>query len=334
MAAKAKTAYVFPGQGSQAVGMGLQLYSRYSSARDVFHDADAALGFPLSRLCFEGPEEQLAQTVNVQPAVLTVSIACLRAAQELTGNSLPPPDIVAGHSSGEYTALVVAGVLDLSQAVRLVRERGRLMNKCSEVSPGGMIAVLGLDQETVAAVCDATGTEIANINCPGQIVVSGAQGNLTEFIGLAEAKGARRIIPLKVSGAFHSRLMQPALDGLRDAISKITFSEPRLPVVGNVTAQVLTDVSAIKQELTDQIINCVQWQRSVENMIASGVTTFVEVGHGQVLSGLIKRISPAVQVFNIGDVEIEKQVERWRAGQRREQLRTMVEKAIQSQELS
>lgn len=311
---KAKTAYVFPGQGSQVVGMGLELYSRYSSAREVFREADAALGFPLSRLCFEGPEEQLVRTVNVQPAVLTVSIACLRTAQELAGNSLPSPDIVAGHSLGEYTALVVAGVLDLSQAVCLVRERGRLMNECGEISPGGMIAVLGLDQETVTAICNSAGTEIANINCPGQIVVSGAQENLTKFVGLAEAKGARRIIRLKVSGAFHSRLMQPALEGLRGAISELAFSEPLVPVVGNVTAQALTDVFAIKQELSDQIINCVQWQRSVENMIASGVTTFVEIGHGQVLSGLIKRISPAVAVFNVGDVEIERQIERWQVG--------------------
>ncbi|HIE17253.1 MAG TPA: ACP S-malonyltransferase [Dehalococcoidia bacterium] len=294
--------------------MGLELYSRYSSAREVFREADAALGFPLSRLCFEGPEEQLVRTVNVQPAVLTVSIACLRTAQELAGNSLPSPDIVAGHSLGEYTALVVAGVLDLSQAVCLVRERGRLMNECGEISPGGMIAVLGLDQETVTAICNSAGTEIANINCPGQIVVSGAQENLTKFVGLAEAKGARRIIRLKVSGAFHSRLMQPALEGLRGAISELAFSEPLVPVVGNVTAQALTDVFAIKQELSDQIINCVQWQRSVENMIASGVTTFVEIGHGQVLSGLIKRISPAVAVFNVGDVEIERQIERWQVG--------------------
>jgi len=320
---KGKVACVFPGQGSQAVGMGLNLYTQFPSAKDVFDEVNQTLGFSLSRLCFEGPEDKLTQTINVQPAVLTVSIACLKAAEEIIGSSLPLPDIVAGHSLGEYTALVVAGVLSLSEAARLVRERGRLMNEAARVSPGGMIAVLGLDEKTVGDICISADTEISNINCPGQIAVSGAEENLTEFRSLAEAKGARRIIPLKVSVASHSQLMQPALDGLKDAISRFTFHEPLVPVVANVTAQMLTDAQAIKEELVSQITNCVQWQRSIENIIADGVTTFFEIGHGQVLAGLIKRISPTVQVFNIGDVEIDKQIE-----QRKEQIKGLIEKAM------
>ena len=208
------------------------------------------------------------------------------------------------------------------------------MNEAGRVNPGGMVAVLGLDEKTVRDTCLSAGTEISNINCPGQIVVSGVEERLVEFKRLAEMRGARRIIPLKVSGAFHSRLMQPASEGLKKAISGFTFHEPLVPVVANVTAQRLIDVQAIKQELVDQVIHCVQWQRSVENMIADGVTTFLEIGHGQVLAGLIKRINPEVQVLNIGDIGIDEQVEKLWAVQRRQQLRVLVEKTIQSEKSS
>ncbi len=307
---KTKVAYVFPGQGPQTVGMGLDIYEKYRSAKDVFDEVDSTLGFPLSRLCFEGPEDELMQTINAQPAMLTVSIACLKAAKEASSR-LPFPDVVAGHSLGEYTALVVAGVLSLSEAVRLVRERGRLMNEAGQIRAGGMVAVLGLDEDIVRYVCLASGTEISNINCPGQIVVSGAKDKLADFKRLAEAKGAHRIIPLKVSGAFHSHLMQPASDGLKKAISEFTFREPLVPVVANVTAQMLIDAQTIKEELIDQITHCVQWQQSIESMVASGVTTFFEIGHGQVLAGLIRRIDPTVRVLNIGDVDVDKQIEKW-----------------------
>jgi [acyl-carrier-protein] S-malonyltransferase len=331
---KGKVAYIFPGQGSQVVGMGLNLYRRYAAARDVFDEVDKTLDFSLSRLCFEGPEDELTQTINVQPAVLTVSIACLKAAEEIIGSNLPVPAIVAGHSLGEYTALVVVGVLSLSEAVCLVRERGRLMNEAAEVSRGGMLAVLGLDEATVRDICLSSDTEISNINCPGQIVVSGAEGKLAEFKRLAEAKGARRIIRLRVSGAFHSRLMQPVADGLHKFISKFTFSEPLVPVMANVTADTLIDAEAIKEELAAQITRCVRWQESVENMIAGGVTRFVEIGHGQVLADLIKRINPEVPVLNIGDADIEKQVERWWTEYRREHIKGLLEKAIQAEKSS
>jgi [acyl-carrier-protein] S-malonyltransferase len=197
-----------------------------------------------------------------------------------------------------------------------------------------MVAVLGLDEDAVREVCLAAGTEVSNVNCPGQVVVSGAEGELVEFKRLVETKGARRIIPLKVSGAFHSQLMQPAADGLKKAISELNFHEPLVPVVANVTAQVLVDAQAIKGELVDQVIHCVRWQQSVENMIAGGVTTFFEIGHGQVLAGLIKRIDPEVQVINIGDVEIDKQIEKLWVEQRRKQIKSLVEKAIQSEKSS
>ncbi len=331
---KGKVAYIFPGQGSQAVGMGLYLYTQYASARDVFDEVDRILGFSLSRLCFEGPEDELTQTINVQPAVLTVSIACLKAAEEIIGGSLPPPDLVAGHSLGEYTALVVAGVLRLPEALRLVRERGRLMNEAAGAKRGGMVAVLGLDAKAVEDICLAADTEISNINCPGQVVVSGADDKLAEFKRLAETRGARRIIRLKVSGAFHSRLMQPAVESLHKVISESTFNKPLMPVIANVTADRLGDTGAIKEELAAQIVNCVRWQQSVENMIADGVTGFVEIGHGQVLADLIKRINPEVPVFNIGDGNIEKQVESWWAEQQREHIKGFVGKAIQEEKSS
>ena len=312
MVEEIKVAYIFPGQGSQSVGMGLDLYVHYASAREVYDEVDNTLGFSLSRLCFEGPEEDLTQTINVQAALLTTSIACLKAAQEVTDNSLPTPAFVAGHSLGEYTALVVAGVLSLSDAVRLVRERGRLMHEAGQRKPGGMLAIIGLDEEIVENVCLSVGTTISNINSPGQIIISGSQDSLTKARRLAQMKGARRIIPLKVSGAFHSALMEPATEGLRNAVSEFTFKEPLMPVVANVTAQPLSNIEAIKQELVSQIVHCVKWQQSVETMIARGVTTFFEIGPGEVLTGLTKRISPGARTFNISDVDTITELLNWR----------------------
>lgn len=302
MVEQMKVAYVFPGQGSQEVGMGLDVYVHFSSAKEVFDEADKTLGFPLSRLCFEGPDEELVQTINVQPGVLVASIACLRAAQEALGGSLPLPTLVAGHSLGEYTALAVAGSISLADVIRLVRERGRLMHEAGRRRLGGMIAILGLDQVTVEDICLSTGTELSNINSPGQIVISGAEDALVKARRLAQVKGARRIVALKVSGAFHSALMEPALPQMRELISRFTFRKPSIPVVANVTAQPMTEAEMIREELVNQLRHCVQWQRSIETMIANGVTTFFEIGPGSVLSGLIKRISPGVQTFNISDV--------------------------------
>jgi len=265
-------------------------------------------------LCFEGPEEDLLQTINVQAAVLTTSIACLKAAEEATNYAVPHPSYVLGHSLGEYTALVVAGVLKLADAVRLVRERGRLMHEAARRKQGGMLAILGLDLEAVESVCLSVGTSVSNINCPGQIVISGAGENLEKARRLAQIKGARRVIPLKVSGAFHSALMEPALEGLKSAVAGVSFSKPLMPVMANVTAQPLTAVETIKEELISQIVHCVKWQQSVEATISKGVTTFFEIGPGDVLTGLIKKISPGAHTININSAETITALSNWRRG--------------------
>jgi len=302
-----KAAYVFPGQGSQWVGMGLDLYQNYDAARAVFEQADKALGFSLSRLCFEGPEEELTRTVNAQPAIVTVSFACLEASRSLD-SGLPPASFVAGHSLGEYTALAAAGVLDFATAVYLARERGRLMHQAGEITPGGMAAIIGLDEAPLAEVCQQSGTRIANINCPGQIVISGAKGKLAQAIEMVKEKGAHRAIPLQVSGAFHTQLMQPAVDGMAEVMATLSFSNPTIPIIGNTTARPLTTAEAVKEELLTQLCNCVQWQRSIEYMVGDGVSTFIEIGPGRVLAGLIKRIDRGVKIINIGDAEAVKNI--------------------------
>ncbi len=302
-----QVAYIFPGQGSQSVGMGRDLYENFSSAKAVFQQADEILKFPLSRLCFDGSEDELRQTINAQPAILTVSFACLKAMQEVDGNSgLPAPICLAGHSLGEYTALAAAGVLDFATTVYLARERGRLMHQAGQERPGGMTAIIGLDETLLAEVCRETDTRIANINCPGQLVISGAVENLNQAADLAESRGARRAIPLPVSGAFHTPLMQSAVDGMSKVIAALSFRDPVVPIIGNTTAQPLTTADMIKEELLRQLCNCVQWQRSIEYMIDSGVSTFIEIGPGKVLTGLIKRINKSVELINIGDAEAVK----------------------------
>lgn len=302
MAEFSRVAYVFPGQGSQSTGMGSDLYDTYPSARAVFREADACLGFSLSRLCFEGPEDELRKTHNVQPAILVVSIACLRALEEAAILNFPRPTFVAGHSLGEYTALVAAGVLGLADAISLVRERGRLMYEAGLRQPGGMLAVLGLDEETVKGISSESGTEISNINCPGQIVLSGVAQALAQANKLAREQGAR-VIPLRVSGAFHSVLMEPVLAEFSRIVSSFRLEPPVIPIVSNVTARPLADADSISDELVQQLRNCIQWQRSVEYMMHNGVTTFCEIGPGRVLSGLIRRINSELQTCNISGNE-------------------------------
>jgi [acyl-carrier-protein] S-malonyltransferase len=296
-----KVAYVFPGQGAQSVGMGRDLFDNFDSAKAIFKKADEVLGFSLSRLCFEGPQEELLLTINAQPALVLVSFACLKAIEDMSNNSLPEPAFVAGHSLGEYTALAAANVIDFATAVYLARERGRLMYEAGLARPGGMVAIIGFDEASLAEVCNETETLIANYNCPGQLVISGTQENLPRAAELAKARGASRTIPLQVNGAFHTPLMQPAMEGLSEIIATLTFQDPTIPVVANVTAQPLTTAEQVKEELTSQLCNGVQWQRSIEYMVDNGVSTFIEIGPGKVLTGLIKRINRAVTTLNIND---------------------------------
>ena len=293
-------AYVFPGQGSQWAGMGRDLYENFAAAKAVFQQADEVLGFPLSKLCFEGPEEALRQTINAQPAILIVSYACLEAAREVNSN-LPPARFVAGHSLGEYTALAVSEVFDFRTAVYLARERGRLMHEAGTIRSGSMAAVIGLEESPLQGVCQQTGTYIVNMNSPGQLVISGDSDGVVKAMALARDRGAARVILLPVSCAFHTPLMQPAVEGMTEIIARLTFADPSIPVIANVTARPLTTAQEVKEELIQQLVNCVQWQRSVEFMIGEGVTTFIEIGPGKVLASLIKRINREVQTINIGD---------------------------------
>ncbi|MBI4288577.1 MAG: ACP S-malonyltransferase [Chloroflexi bacterium] len=299
----AQVAILFPGQGSQSVGMGSQLFRESPAARSIFEAADDALGFSLSSLCFSGPDEELRRTINAQPAILTVSIAAWKCAQErgLLEDALRPA-FVAGHSLGEYTTLVASGVLSFTDAVRLVRERGRLMEMAGQKHPGGMVALLGLNEGMAQEVCQMTGAEIANINCSGQIVISGSQNVLSEAVCVAREKGAKRAIALEVSGAFHSSLMQWARRGLQKFITALQFHHPRIPIVANTTARPLKRAMDIKLELQDQLCRCVKWQQSIEFMRGKGVSVFIELGPGTVLSGLTQRICPGVRTLGMNDI--------------------------------
>ena len=303
-----KTAYVFPGQGAQFVGMGLELYRHSRAARELFDEVDDTLSIPLTSLIFEGPEKELEETVNSQPAIMATSLACIEAMKEVHGHDLSLPAALAGHSLGEYTSLVVSGALDLAEGIRLVRERGRLMQEASETHPGTMAAILGLDEVTIEEICLETGAEMANINGGDQIVISGDRVCVARAVDMASIRGARKTIPLAVSGAFHSSLMSSAQQGLAAAINEVKFRDPAIPVIANSTSAPLTTAQAVKDELLTQLCSCVQWRKSVTLMIDSGVSGFIEFGPGKVLGGLIKRISSTpmyrdrqVEVLNVAD---------------------------------
>ena len=294
---------VFSPQGSQAVGMGRELAERSAAARAVFAEADATLGWSVSGTCWEGPAERLSETLRTQPCLLTTSIAALRALEERV---ILRPAVVAGHSVGEYAALVAAGVLDLGAALRLVARRAELMTSAAADADGGMLAVIGLERDAVQRVVDAVGrpTElvVANDNAPGQVVVSGRADALLLAEGAMRAAGARRLIALPVSGAFHSPLMADVADALADAFESETWTDARIPVVSNVTAEPVTDAGRLRALLAEQVRSPVEWVRSVRRMRDDGVDTIVELGSGAALVGMIRRIAPDVRGAAVTDL--------------------------------
>ncbi|MED4909812.1 ACP S-malonyltransferase [Brevibacillus centrosporus] len=302
-----KVAFVFPGQGSQFVGMGQALSEQSEAARNVFQQADEALGFSLSGLCFEGPEEELRLTANTQPAILTMSVAVLAAFQEKQPDF--QPDFVAGHSLGEYSALVAANALRFFDAVKTVRARGQFMEEAVPAGQGAMSAVLNMDRAALSAVCEevtASGhpVQLANMNCAGQIVISGSAEGVKLAGEKAKEAGAKRVLPLNVSGPFHSSLMQPAADKLHAVLAEVSVADAKIPVVANVSARPVTEARAIVDSLVKQVSAPVLWEDSVQWMVEQGVTTFVEIGPGKVLAGLVKKIAPAdTKIISVQDME-------------------------------
>jgi [acyl-carrier-protein] S-malonyltransferase len=294
-------AFIFPGQGSQSPGMGRDLAENFAAARAVFEEADEALGFSLSELCFNGPAEDLQLTENTQPAILTVSVAALRA---MESEGFPRPSFVAGHSLGEYSALVAAGALGLRDAVQTVRKRGRYMQEAVPVGAGAMAAVLGAELDAVRAACEEAreGDEVcgpANINSPGQIVIAGSAAAVERAIPLLKARGAKRAVPLKVSAPFHCALMLPAQERLAADLEGIEFADLAVPLVTNVDAAVIRKGTVARASLVRQVSQPVRWRESVELLAREGVETFVEVGPGKVLSGLVRQTAPEARCFNV-----------------------------------
>ncbi|MEI6355857.1 MAG: ACP S-malonyltransferase [Verrucomicrobiota bacterium] len=295
-----KTALLFAGQGAQAVGMGKDLAAAYPSARALFDRADAVLGYDLAGICFDGPETELTKTENAQPGIYLVSWVALVLLQE----RVPGLEFqaAAGLSLGEFTALAAAGAMSFEDGLKVVRLRGRFMQEACEATQGGMAAIIGLEEGPTREVCEATGVTLANLNCPGQIVVSGAADKIPAAVEAAKAKGAKRAIPLAVAGAYHSPLMAAARPKLAAALADVALKTPEIPVIANVTALPHGGPGEIASLLVDQVTSSVRWEASVRHLLAQGFTRFIELGPGTALTGFLKRIDKTVPVLNVADV--------------------------------
>jgi len=300
----AKVAFVFPGQGSQKVGMCKDFYDNYACAKKVFEEADEALGFSITKMCFEGPEEDLRLTKFTQPAILTCSVASLAVMRE---HGLEC-EIGGGHSLGEYSALVAAGVMDLKDAVVAVHKRGQFMQEAVPVGEGAMAAVMGLEPDKIVEVCQTVEKECGeavqavNFNCPGQVVIAGAVKAVEKAVEALKAAGAKRAVPLPVSAPFHSTLMKPAADRLKEVLDKIEFRDAKFPIVANVTAEPVSKAEEIRALLVKQAASPVKWEMSMHRMIKDGFDTFVEIGPGKVLTGFTRKIDRSMNALNVEDL--------------------------------
>lgn len=299
-----RVALIFPGQGSQEVGMGGAISERFSSARETFEEANEILGFDIRKLCVEGPEDELTLTKNSQPAIFITGIACLRALQEAFPG-MPIPSAAAGLSLGEFTAHVAAGTFSFADGLRLVRQRGEAMQDACDREPSTMASIVGLDLETVKQICamfqDRGVLDLGNLNCPGQIAISGSVEAVKAAMEEAEKRGAQKVVQLQVSGAFHSRLMKPAEDKLRRAVADTKMAAPKYPVIANVSALPVTEPGEIREALLKQLCSPVLWERSMRYLIDRGTSLFMELGHGRVLRGLMRRIDKNQGVANVQD---------------------------------
>ena len=301
------TALLFAGQGSQMVGMGKDLAESFPAAQSIFNRANEVLGYDLAKVCFEGPDDALTQTKNAQPGIFLISWAAL----EILKSQVPSlkPEAMAGLSLGEFTALTAAGVMSLEDGLKVVRQRGQFMQEACEATDGGMAAIIGLDEEATREVCEEAGVELANLNCPGQLVISGASAAIEQACELAKEKGAKRALPLTVAGAYHSRLMKSAGPKLEAALREVPLNLPNVPVISNVTAQPHATSGEILNRLVEQVTSPVRWEASIRHLIDQDFTRFIELGPGSALTGFMRRIDRRLEIHNVADVlSLEKTV--------------------------